>query len=309
MNDKDLLYFCTAAECGSLTQAARQCYISQPSLTQSLQRLEQELGCALLVRGRKGVRLTEEGRRLERYAWQRRQLERELELNISEVQSLQAGTIVMGITSYLGSMLLPGLLKKIHTLYPRLKIEIAEETSDDMEDLILQGKVDLAFLHQPVKPVRYSMIPLSSSPFRVTMACQHPLAERWQAENPAGSPFPMGWLKDQDWIMLHPQQRIRQICDQVCEEAGFQPRIVFETRSFETLRALASAGVGVTLLPQDYLEYFPSRVNAAVFPISSPSAKWTLIAGFRREQTLTPPLKQLISMMKETEQEVRDESK
>lgn len=295
MNEKDWHMIIELDRCRNCTQAAKALYLSQPALTQALQRLESELGSTLFYRHAWGLEITETGRKCVLASRKMLKLYRDLENEFDSEGALLTGKITLGITNYLGSMILPWLLPRFQTKYPKIEIELIEATSDEMEEMIRSLEVDLGILHQPVNPSDFMMIPLCSHRFVAACSLNHPLASSQKTTlNPQ-------LLKNEEFIMLYPGQRIRQISDKICAQAGFSPQIRYCTRSFETARNLAASGMGVTFLPENYNQFFPPLLPCKTFQLpDTMDASWTLTVSFAKEVQLSKPCQALIEVIKET---------
>lgn len=301
MNDKDWQMLVTLAETKNLTQAALKLYVSQPALTQSLQRLEQQLGVPLFVRHNWGLTLTEHGEKAVLAAQKMLKLKRDLEADLSTPNTLVKGKILLGITNYLGSMLLAKLLPRYQRKFPNMEIEIIEASSDEMEEMIKTMKVDLGILHQPMHPADFNMIPLSEHRFVAALSANHPLAKQ---KNP---PLDPAVLKHEPFVMLYSGQRIRQMCDSICRQCHFTPQIRMLTRSYETARNLAAAGVGVTFLPENYTRFFKTPYPPVYLELLPQiKASWTLIVGYPNKVELTYPCRCLVETLQETIHEMEN---
>ncbi len=295
MNERDWQMMTVLEECGSLTQAAQRLYISQPALSQALQRLEQEIGQPLFDRRHSGLSLTPAGRKVTSACWKMLKLKRELENEAEIPDSQLKGRLVLGITNYLGAMILPDLLQAYQQRFPNMEIVIQEAASDDLEQMIRTMRVDIGILHAPLRSVDFTMIPLTTHPFVVAMDQASAAAFGSQ------SILDPSQCRNQEWILLYPQQRIRQISDRIFQVCGFTPKIRMLTRSFETARNLAAAGIGATFLPQDYLHFFGSRQGLQCFVLPDHlKAQWTLVAGYASGWSLSYPAQILVQMLKTT---------
>ena len=118
MTTRELLYVKTIAEEKSISKAAKRLYIAQPSLSQSLQKLEEQLGVALFHRTSSGLTLTYAGERYYHMASQVLKIYENFEIEISDINNLKTGKIRLGITNHLGALTLPQTLKQFHDLFP-----------------------------------------------------------------------------------------------------------------------------------------------------------------------------------------------
>ncbi len=296
MNERDWEMMTVLEECGSLTQAAKRLYISQPALSQALQRLEKEIGQPLFYRHNDGLTATFAGKKVTEACWKMLKLKRKLENNANTQDYLLKGKLIIGITNYLGAMLLPDLLQAYKKRFPNMEIIIREAASDELEIMIKSMQVDIGILHAPLKAIDFSAIPLSTHPF--VLAMNQTISKQYNIKDNIVDPR---LFYDKEWILLYPQQRIRQVSDEIFRQCQIAPKIKMLTRSFETARNLAAAGIGITFLPKDYLSYFGSCNNLCCCDLpNSLKANWLLIAGYAKGWNLSYPAKIFIEMLKTT---------
>lgn len=142
--------FCTVARCGSLSHAARELYVSQPAISQSMHRLEYMLGCTLFTRTSRGITLTSEGRMLYSYADKAISLISAAEDKLNRMRTLQSGGLMIGASDTLCQFFLLPYLEKFHTEYPEVQLQVTNRTTPDTIELLKVGKVDIALVNLPV---------------------------------------------------------------------------------------------------------------------------------------------------------------
>lgn len=306
MTSRELLYIKTIAEEKSISQAARKLYIAQPSLSQSVQRLEEQLGTALFNRTASGLALTYAGERYCLMAAQILKIYENFELEISDINNLKTGRIHLGITNHLGILTLPKTMKRFHDLCPFVEVLVAEDTSENLEKLLAAGKLDFAIMHAPAQAeagkIHYEI--LKRDPFVIVMAPGHPLAA--QAEPMDGYPYPVldiPLLESQPMIRLHPAQRIRQVTDSVLKKSGIrQVSTVMTLRNHITAQLMAAQGVGVTLVPLEYSRLTVEHEAApALFSIHERrEAFWDMCVATSQDIYLSKADQLFIRCMKES---------
>ena len=142
--------FCTVARCGSLSHAARELYVSQPAISQSMLRLEYMLGCTLFTRNSRGITLTSEGRMLYSYANKAVSLIAAAEDKINRMRTLQSGGLMIGASDTLCQFFLLPFLERFHTEYPEVQLQVMNRTTPETVELLKIGKVDIALVNLPV---------------------------------------------------------------------------------------------------------------------------------------------------------------
>lgn len=305
MTSKELMYVKTIAEEKNISKAAQKLFVAQPSLSQSLQRIEESLGARLFNRTAGGLTLTYAGERYYHMATQILKMYEDFETEVSDINNLKTGRIHMGITNHLGTIVLSKVLPAFHSVYPNVEVYVSEENSFILDQKILSGELDFAVMHAPGREDRQPLINyelLKDDPFLIALAKDHPLIA--QAETLPDSPYPVldpRRLKDEPFIMLHKQQRIRQVTDWVLKKARIQqPRVVLTLRSYETAQLLAAQGLGVTLVPTEYANISQPRCAPAFLSIPAKyEAGWSMCVSTLRSGFISRADQMFISLVRE----------
>lgn len=255
MNDRELTYVKTIAEERSISAAARKLFIAQPSLSQSLHRIEESLGASLFDRVPGGLRLTPTGEKYLQMANQVLKLYDDLKSDIADLDALAAGTVTFGITRLLGRLLLPEALPQFYQKYPNIRLNVVEGNSKELDRALTACEISFAVMHRLVEDsnhhIDYNVF--LKDPFIVTVSGNSPLLEK-AVERP-GYPYPVINIRDvaaEPLITVPYGQRIRQVLDTVFMQERIRPNIILETRVYSTAQGLAARGMGCTIGPQSY---------------------------------------------------------
>ncbi len=144
MNTRELQYFITIADKGNLTQAADALFVSQPTLTKYLQRLEEQLGLHLFEHAHKSIVLTYAGKQYYDYAQNVLRLSKELQFKFDRITNASEGKIRIGLPPLLSSVVLGKMLPVYHEQFPGIDVEIIESNSANLEQRLRQGSIDIA---------------------------------------------------------------------------------------------------------------------------------------------------------------------
>ncbi len=305
MTSKELMYVKTIAEEKNISKAAQKLFVAQPSLSQSLQRIEESLGTRLFNRTAGGLTLTYAGERYYHMATQILKMYEDFETEVSDINNLKTGRIHLGITNHLGTIVLSRVLPAFHAVCPNVEVYVSEENSCTLDQKILSGELDFAVMHAPGREewqplINYEL--LKDDPFLIALKKDHPLIA--QAESVPDSPHPLldpRRLKDEPFIMLHKQQRIRQVTDWVLKKARIQqPRIVLTLRSYETAQLLAAQGLGITMVPAQYANISQPRLAPAYLSIPARyEAGWSMCISTLKSGFLSRADQMFISLVRE----------
>ncbi len=161
MELRTLRYFLAAAQEENITRAADILHVTQPTLSRQIMDLERELGVTLVLRGKNGLRLTEDGRFFRQRAQEIVELADRLEKSFAERQSDISGMVVIGASETVGGQTLARLIKKFSEKYPLVQFAMYNETVDNVKDRLDKGLVDIGLLLEPVDVTKYDYVRLS----------------------------------------------------------------------------------------------------------------------------------------------------
>jgi LysR family hydrogen peroxide-inducible transcriptional activator len=242
MNLRDLQYLVALAEHRHFGRAAEACFVSQPTLSTQIKKLEDELGVALVERTPRKVLLTEVGRDIANRA-------RDVLNEIEQIRGVarrtldpESGTVRLGIFPTLGPYLLPHVLPLVRKAFPRLELLLVEEKTETVLRLLREGKLDAGILALPLHEDSLHCEFLFEEPFLLAVSSAHPLAHK-QGQ------LKLGDLSSQNLLLLEDGHCLRDQALEVCHMAGAGEHSGFRATSLETLRQMVAANVGITLLP------------------------------------------------------------
>ncbi|MEM6413131.1 MAG: LysR family transcriptional regulator [Pseudomonadota bacterium] len=244
MELKQLRYFLAVAEEESFSRAAKRMNMSQPPLSMQIQKLENELGVSLFIRGKRKISLTPAGSALIINAKRLLESEARIADDVRNAASGQGGRLLVGLTDDYLFDLVPKALAELHARYPTLLIESTRDLSFDLAHAVSQRRLDVAFLCPPVSMVgpRFQVEELSPAPIEVVVSATHPLARKTDVSLEEIWQYPFIWpvIREQTGYMLELLKIVRRM-------GGF-PNIVHRANSTEVAYELVAYGVGVAPL-------------------------------------------------------------
>ena len=243
MNLRDLQYLVSLAEHRHFSRAAAASFVSQPTLSTQIRKLEEELGVALVERMPRKVLLTETGREIARRA-------RGVLAEVDEIRAIaqrtrdpEAGRLRLGIFPTLGPYLLPHLVPLVRTRFPRLELLLIEEKTEQVLKLLREGTLDAGVVALPLHEDSLHAEFLFEEPFVLAVPEAHPLAHRRRGR------LKLADLENESLLLLEDGHCLRDQALEVCHLAGAVEKVGFRATSLETLRQMVAANVGITLLP------------------------------------------------------------
>ncbi|WP_297132830.1 LysR family transcriptional regulator [Terrisporobacter sp.] len=280
MTYKELLYVKTIAEEKSISKASRKLYISQPSLSQAIQRIEESLGTILFKRTNTGLLLTLAGEKYYKMANQILKIYDDFRLEVNDINEMKTGKINIGITMHLSVYVLPIILPKFKEVCPFIDIFVFENNSTELEKLLLSGEIDFAIMHEPKskKNTSISYESLVKDPFLLAISPTHSLAKNHKLDENGNYPYiDLNLFKDEPFIMVNKQQRIRHISDNILHLANINPNIALTVKNFESAKRLSTQGMGVTFIPLQYSKISSNNFSPAYFMIDDKyEANWVM---------------------------------
>ena len=258
MNQKDLIYIKTIVDEGGITQAAKKLFVSQPSLSQSVKRIEDTLGVVLFKRTPKGLVLTTEGEEYYHMANKVMHIYDSFEEEIRNLNELKSGKVTVGTTPHRGLFLFPEFLAEFYMKYPGVKVEMVEAPTHELEDLLLRGAVDLAVLREPTGSKAKSHFVyhgLARDTFMLLLPKGHPAGvHAVEADGVKWKMLDPKWLADETFLLPDPSLRLHDIVSGILKNAGVEsPKCAYYSIYMETLVRLAMAGAGIALVSLRYV--------------------------------------------------------
>ena len=243
MNLRDLEYLVALADHRHFGRAAEACFVSQPTLSTQIRKLETELGVELIERNPRRITLTEVGHNVVAHA--RAALgEVDLIRTIAEhATDPEAGSIRIGLFHTLAPYLLPHVVPAIHERFPRLEVLLVEDKTDVLVGRLLEGSLDAGVFALPIHVTGLQSEALFDEDFVLAAPVGHPLVVD-------DAPISVNELDGQDLLLLEEGHCLRDQALDVCRLTGAAERRGFRATSLATLAQMVSAGVGVTLLPE-----------------------------------------------------------
>lgn len=243
MNLRDLEYLVALADHRHFGRAAAACYVSQPTLSTQVKKLESELGVTLVERGSRLVLLTPAGEEVVTRARHLLDDADQIRRIARAVADPESGTLRLGLFPTLAPYVLPHVVDGLRTRFPRLELLLVEEKSPELIERLRAGTLDAALLALPLHEESLAAEPLFREDFLLAMPAGHELAA-------AGEPLPAEALAGLELLLLEDGHCLRDQALAVCARAGGHERGGFRATSLETLRHMVATGVGLTLLPE-----------------------------------------------------------
>jgi len=286
LNLRALQYLVKLAEMRHFSKAAEACHVSQPTLSTQIRKLEEELGVQLVERSPRKVMLTRVGEDIAERARKILHEVREIKTISRRSRDPGDGILRVGIFPTLAPYLLPHVIPGIRRRYPRLTLQLFEEKTEDVLEMLAQGQLDAGLLALPVPEDRFQVRILFEEPFVLAVSDSHPLA--------ANQRIDMEDLEGQELLLLADGHCLRDQALEVCQLVGAGEKLDFHATSMETLRQMVAANTGITLMPTLSVKPPVARTqNLAIRPFIPPAPSRTIAMVWRRSSALNDFLEEL----------------
>jgi DNA-binding transcriptional LysR family regulator len=279
---------------GSFSAAGESLYLSQSAVSQQVATLEREVGMQLLDRTRDGPRLTDAGRALVRHAEAAIARLDEAERELAAIAGLAGGELRLASFPSASATLLTEAVSIFHRRYPGVRLSIADAEPEQSLPRLRGGEFDLVLTFD------YPLVPSAddrdldrtlvlTETMHLALPRSHPLAER--------EVVPLAALAEEQWLCGVRPSSCGEVVVRVCRDAGFEPRVGFESDDYHVMQGFIAAGLGFTLLPDLALPTL--RSDLVVRPTDPPPPQRRVWAATRAEGARSPATDEMVAITAE----------
>jgi LysR family hydrogen peroxide-inducible transcriptional activator len=278
----ELRYIVAVARERHFGRAAEACFVSQPTLSVAIKKLEEELDVKIFERGSTEVSMTPLGEAIVRQAQQVIEQAQGIREIAKRGKDPLAGPLRLGIIYTIGPYLLPDLVRQVIQRTPQMPLVLQENFTARLLDMLRTGELDCAIMAEPFPDTGLAIAPLYDEPFMVALPSTHALARRKSISAEE--------LKEEKMLLLGTGHCFRDHVLEVCPEyARFSSdaegmRKTFEGSSLETIKYMVASGMGVTVVPQLSVPAEP-QPHVAYVPFTRPAPTRRVVLAWRRSFT------------------------
>jgi LysR family hydrogen peroxide-inducible transcriptional activator len=288
MEMHQLRYVVAVARARNFSRAAEQCHVSQPSLSQQIQKLEEELGERLFDRMKREAKLTAHG---EAFLPRALRILEEVDLarrEASDARSLLRGRVIVGVLPTIAPYLLPAVLGDFAKRFPSVEIVVQEETTAQLLKLMNACEIDFAVASRPIQDRRIEVKDLFTEELRLALPPRHSLTRKRTVR--------LADLEKEPFIVMKEGHCLGDQVLNFCERRDLKPTISFRTAQLETIQALVHAGVGISLVPE-----MAARKKRAGLPeyrsLASPKPERKIVAIWPKQRPLSRAANELLNQI------------
>lgn len=285
MEMHQLRYLVAVAQTGNFSRGAERCHVSQPSLSQQIKRLEEELGERLFDRMKREAKLTPHGRLFLQRAMRILDEVDAARREASEARALTRGSITMGVLPTIAPYLLPRVLPGFGQRFPDIQIVVQEDTTAQLLAALAVCELDFAIASLPIHDERVHAEPLFKEELLVALCSDHPLADKKSIR--------LTDLESEPFILMKEGHCLGDQVLSFCAGRDFHPRVLCRSTQVETIRALVRVGMGISLVPAMACEGTRSP-KVTYRSLAAPTPQRTIVALWRSNR---PPGRALSAFM------------
>jgi len=286
---KDLAYIVCIAKHRSITKAAEELYISQPSLSKFLKRLESNLGVQLFHHIGGQFTPTYAGERYLEYINRIIDIKESWEGELRQLKQSDKGQLTIAFPLWRSFGTIPDTLPVFRKLYPNIQVNLLEEAYDVEGKLLHDDKVDIAIYNKISDHPKLEYKCIGHDEILLLIHENHPLA--CKGERVPGCHYPWISLKhfvNENFILLNSELTTGIVATKLFKENNFTPKVVFRTRNVALQAKMASEGIGVCFINESYYKLMDFQHQPLCFSIGSPSVTYPLVIAYRKGAYLPP---------------------
>lgn len=292
MNLRDLKYLVAVADTRHFGRAAEACFVSQPTLSTQIRKLEDFLGVTLIERNNRQVLLTSIGEKVVAQAREVLRNSDQLVRLAREASDPFGGEFRLGIIPTIAPYLLPNILPAIREAYPGLQVQLVEAQTATITESLRAGRLDALILALPVEGESFRTLPLYDEPFYLALAPAHPLHRLNSVRSRD--------LQEMDILLLEDGHCLRDQALEVCKQQDARENSNFSASSLETLRHMVAANIGITLMPELAMNEHDRSVRYIPFEPGNDAPHRTVGLVWRSTSTREPLLHGLAEIIRAT---------
>ncbi|MEO4055642.1 LysR family transcriptional regulator [Solibacillus sp. CAU 1738] len=294
MEFKDLKSFMTVVENGSFTKAANESYVSQPSLSKSIKKLEDALNVDLLDRSTRHVGLTDAGKLVYEQSYKIIQVVDELHILLDDLMNIKSGVIKIGIPPLIGTLFFPIIARAFFMRYPDVQLKLIERGAKAIGSLVENGQVDVGFVVLPTDERHFKITPFIEDTYYIFLNTAHQLADR--------ESISLHELKQEKFILFTEEFTLHDYIIKTCRNAGFHPNISYKSSQWDLIIELVASNLGITLLPKSIYGKMTNK-NVKIIPVQDNHLTWSLGIITKKNAYQSYAQKQFLQLIEEQKEE------
>ena len=296
MNLKQLEAFVKVAETKSFSEAAKQLFLTQPTISAHVSALEKELNTCFLIRNTRGVELSESGKELYAYAVQMLEIEKTIKGRFGKEIKPEGNVLRIGASTVPAQYILPNVMSTFHAEYPGEKLKLFETDSEGVIDMILSHHIDIGFTGTVIEKGNCKYLPFYEDELVVLTPANEKFVEKL-----CDGQILADWIMDEPVILREEGSGTKKEAEKMLAEQGIDMKkleLAALMENQETIKRSVSRGMGVTILSKLAAEEELKNGTLLAFPLGSQGGKRMINLVYDAEYPLLPAAERFIKMIK-----------
>lgn len=289
MDIKHLLYFIEVAKVNSFSRAAKNLYVTQPTISKMIKNFEDELGVALFDRSRKQLKLTDAGRIILEQAKLIDLAFHNLEAELDHLLGLKKGHIRIGLPPIFDAHRLLKIVSIFHEIHPGITFQFVEDGSKKIEDSVENTLLDVGIIVLPTKNELFEHFAFMEEDLRLILHHSHPLANRQEVN--------LVELANESFILFNKDFALNDRIIHSCNSVGFNPTVISESSQRNFIEDMVALKMGVSLMPESICNNLIENVKS--IKVVNPTISWKLGVIWSKNHYLTFAAKEWLRFIKE----------
>lgn len=297
IDEHEWKYVLQAASDGTFSAAAKKLFVSQPSLSQSIKKIEGEIGMPLFDRSQTPLQLTAAGEIYVRKAREMQRIYHELVQETADLTGMKSGTLIIGSSRTRSTCYLTQPIIEFHRRYPGIRLMVKEHSVYELKQVVAEGAVDFALIYEPLEN-NFERIPLLTEKTLLALPATHPFVQGYN--HIPGTPYPkmsFARMHGQPFICLQESRRMSRIFSDLCVETQCRPDVVFEANSIVDAAELCAAGMGATLVTDMVVHKGRWSEPPCFFQLEEQVDDRQLVAAYGKNKHLSQAARKFIELL------------
>ena len=297
----------------SFTSAAKKLFISQPSLSASVRRVEEKLGYPIFDRTTKPVTLTEYGRKYIDSIERIMEIENDFSDYLSNLENLRTGKLVFGGSSLYSSWFLPPILAEFNKLYPDISLEIREEDSENVFRMVQENEIDFFIENYKLSPTQYETYLYGPEYILLAVPKSFEVNDRLKMYQLPSTiihgrdyledyihEVPIREFADYPFILVKPNNHTRVVSDQILQANHMHPKTLFEVDQQMTAYNITSTGLGISFVSDTLVNFVPDDSDIIYYKLDMRYASRSLYFCWKAGRYMTRAMQEFLKMLNES---------
>lgn len=296
MNLKQLEAFVKVAETKSFSEAAKQLYLTQPTVSAHIAALEKEMDACFLIRNTRGVELSDYGKELYAYAVQMLEIEKKIKKRFGKEIKPDGNVLRIGASTIPSLYILPKVMSDFRTKYPQERLKLFETDSEGVVEMILSHHIDIGFTGTVVEKGSCRYLPFYEDELVVLTPVNEKFTERFCQKKPLEE-----WIMEEPVILREDGSGTKKEAGKILAAQGIDMKklkLAALIENQETIKRSVSNGMGITILSKLAAEEELKYGKLLAFPIGNKGGKRMIYLVYDEEYPLLPAAEQFIKMIK-----------